>query len=327
MGSSTENSAFGPVEEPARPDQGAGRLVRRQRGGRGGRLRAARPRVRHRRLDPPARRAVRRGRHEAHLRAGEPLRAGRLRVEPRPDRPVRRHGRRRRRPVRGDRRPRPGRLDVDPRGGAVGARPPRRRRRRAARRRREGAARHRGHRPRRRRPRRGRRRGARGGRRQGRGGVGARGDLRPVRLLPDRARRGVEQPGSLRRRPLRPPGRRAHHRRDVRPHPHGRLRRRGRAAHHARHLRPVGGLLRRLLRQGPEGPHADHPRLPGRLRALRRAAVTDVAHHRLRARRQGRPAGHVPQRRVHDPVEPGRAPRGVGARSAWATTACPSASR
>ncbi len=34
------------------------------------------------------------------------------------------------------------------------------------------------------------------------------------------------------------------------------LRRRGEAPHHARHLRPVGGLLRRLLRQGAEGPHA-----------------------------------------------------------------------
>ena len=50
-------------------------------------------------------------------------------------------------------------------------------------------------------------------------------------------------------------------------HPHRRLRRRGQAPHHARHLRPVGRLLRRLLRQGPEGPHADRPRLRGRLRA------------------------------------------------------------
>ena len=83
------------LEEPARPHQGARRLVGRQRGGGGRRLRAARPRLRHRRLDPPARRAVRRRRHEAHLRAGEPLRAGGVRVEPRPDRPVRRHRRRR----------------------------------------------------------------------------------------------------------------------------------------------------------------------------------------------------------------------------------------
>ena len=35
------------------------------------------------------------------------------------------------------------------------------------------------------------------------------------------------------------------------------LRRRGQAADHARHVRAVGGLLRRLLRPGAEGPHAD----------------------------------------------------------------------
>ena len=39
----------------------------------------------------------------------------------------------------------------------------------------------------------------------------------------------------------------------------------------------------------------------------------DVAHHRVRDRRQGRPAGDVPQRRLHDPVQPGRPPRRVGA--------------
>ena len=50
-------------------------------------------------------------------------------------------------------------------------------------------------------------------------------------------------------------GRRPDHRRRLRPHPHRRLRCRGEAPHHARHLRPVGGLLRRLLRQGVEGPH------------------------------------------------------------------------
>ena len=54
-----------------------------------------------------------------------------------------------------------------------------------------------------------------------------------------------------------------------------------------------------------------------RLRAVRRAAVADLAHDRVRARRQDRrPAGDVPQRRLHDPVEPGRPPRDVGARSA-----------
>ena len=145
-------------------------------------------------------------------------------------------------------------------------------------------------------------------------GVGARGRLRPVGLLPDRPGRGVEQPGPLRRRALRPAGRRRHHRRDERRHPHRRLRRRGEAPHHARHLRPVGRLLRRLLRQGPEGAHADHPRLRRRLRAVRPAAVADLADHRLRARRQDRrPADHVPERRVHDPVEPVGPPGHLGA--------------
>ena len=50
------------------------------------------------------------------------------------------------------------------------------------------------------------------------------------------------------------------------------FRRRGEAAHHARHLRAVGGLLRRLLRQGAAGAHAHHPRLRRGLRALRRPA-------------------------------------------------------
>ena len=46
--------------------------------------------------------------------------------------------------------------------------------------------------------------------------------------------------------------------------PRGRLRRRGQAPHHARHLRALGRLLRRLLRQGAEGAHADAPRLRAR---------------------------------------------------------------
>ena len=159
----------------------------------------------------------------------------------------------------------------------------------------------------------GRRRGARQRGRQGRRGLGAGRDLRAVRLLPDRPRGSVEQPGPLRRRPVRPPRRCSDHGRDVRRHPHRRLRRRGGASHHARHLRPVGRLLRRVLRQGPEGPHADHPRLRRRLRALRRAAVAHLTHHRVHHRRQGRSARHVPQRRLHDPVEPGRPPGHVGA--------------
>ena len=85
--------------------------------------------------------------------------------------------------------------------------------------------------------------------------------LRPRRLLPDRARRGLGQPGPLRRRPLRPARRRAGRARDVRGDAPRRLRRRGEAPHHARHLRALGRLLRRLLRPGAARAHADPPRL------------------------------------------------------------------
>ena len=82
-----------------------------------------------------------------------------------------------------------------------------------------------------------------------------------------------------------------------------RLRGRGQAADHARHVRPLRGLLRRLLRQGAEGAPADRRRLRPGLRGRRRAAHPDLALGRLPARRQdGEPAGHVPVRRVHDPV-------------------------
>ena len=68
MGSSNENSAYGPVLNPWDRDARPGRLVRRQR--RGGRRRAGAVGAghRHRRLDPPARRAVRHRRAQADLR-------------------------------------------------------------------------------------------------------------------------------------------------------------------------------------------------------------------------------------------------------------------
>ena len=56
-------------------------------------------RHRHRRLDPPAGRALRDRRAEAHLRRGLALRAGRVRLLARPGRPVRAHGQGRRAPA------------------------------------------------------------------------------------------------------------------------------------------------------------------------------------------------------------------------------------
>ena len=54
MGSSNENSAFGPVRNPWATRSHARRVERRIGGGRGGALRAARARLGHRRIDPAA---------------------------------------------------------------------------------------------------------------------------------------------------------------------------------------------------------------------------------------------------------------------------------
>ena len=113
MGSSTENSAFGADAQPARRFARARRVEWRIGGGGRGRLRAARARFRHRRIDPSARGVVRRRRDEADVRRGVALRPGRVRVVPRPDRAVRDHRRRRRAAARDDLGPRPVRLDVD----------------------------------------------------------------------------------------------------------------------------------------------------------------------------------------------------------------------
>ena len=107
----------------------------------------------------------------------------------------------------------------------------------------------------------------RGAGRRDRRGLAAERRARDLRLLRDRPRRGLLQPRPLRRRPLRDARRRRRRPdRDVRDDPLGGLRRRGEAADHARHLRALLRLLRGLLRPGAEGPHPDRRGLHRRLR-------------------------------------------------------------
>ena len=103
---------------------------------------------------------------------------------------------------------------------------------------------------------------------------------RAGRLLPDPAVGGVEQPGALRRDALRAAGRRRRHpqrRGSDGADPGRRLRAGGQAAHHDRRLRAFGRLLRRLLQPGAEGAHADRPRPRRGLPIRRRAGVAGDA--------------------------------------------------
>ena len=104
---------------------------------------------------------------------------------------------------------------------------------------------------------------------------------------------------------------------------------RGPAPPDDRHLRAVGRLLRRLLRPGAEGPHADQARLRGRLpRRRRRHPDPGDAVGGLRRRRRGherRSGQDVPQRRLHGDGEHGRPAGHRRARRQGRMRACRSA--
>ena len=335
MGSSTEHSAYGPTPQPVGPRPDPRRLRRRLRARRRVVPGAARDRHRHRRLDPAAGRRHRHGRRQADLRRRLPLRPGRAGVaaSTRPDRaPARcwtprcctrssaattrwtRPRSTRRCPPVVER----GAAGADVDGLRVGV--VQRARRRGLPGRRARAVR-------------------RGGRscsstpapRSSRSPARASTTRSPPTTSSCRARRRATSPSSTRcgtacaSAPDGDPQRRAGHGR----HPRRRLRRRGQAPHHPRHVRPVVRLLRRLLRPGAEGPHADRRDFAARVRAGRRARLADRADHGVPDRR----ASSTTRWRCTSTTSPRSRPtspacRACRCRAGWPTrTACRPASR
>ena len=88
------------------------------------------------------------------------------------------------------------------------------------------------------------------------------------------------------------------------------VRPRGQAADHARHVRPLGRLRRPVLQQGPPGQAEDPRRFRRGVSGGRRAPGPDVANPGVQAgRADGRPAGDVSVGYLHDHRQSGRHPR------------------